>query len=496
MAKRALSRKPPFFVLATIAAAAFAACLGDAEDRPDAAAGSGGSGASSGRGGAGGGAGAAGGPAGGAGAAGAGGQVPACRDDDGDGVPSSRCGGTDCCDAGDEGTLGCTALNAPLIYPGVGEGWAIESTGATGDVGDAVVTPDGKAHFVQVFDKGIRYASGAGGPFAFETVDDRRDRGPALALDAAGGLHVAYGDTGFTTAYSNLYYARRGAGATAWSSEQITDDTNSGHYVALAVGPDGSAHILHSDLIGTLTGGGSTWRPRDLFYTTNAGGGAGGAGGAPGWASRTLATAATTTPARTAIAVAPSGQVHVLYINSISGELMHVLIEGEAVTPRVVEAGVGVGDIGLALGEGGRVYASWPGASASGGGLAVRFGVFDAGTWQAEDAYDVGEAPSFAPASDLALDAAGDPHLCVAGVDTVLRYVARKGGVWSSEIVQSPAQQFRCRIGVDAQGGPHIVFSNVGGSPGNPPGQTGQFAIRHAVRSPSPGVDRDCDGAD
>src|SRR5688572_7954141 len=123
MARRALSRKIPFFVLATIAAAAFAACLGDAEDRPDAAAGSGGAGAAGGP---------AGGPAGGA--AGAGGQVPACRDDDGDGVPSSRCGGTDCCDAGDEGTLGCTPLSAPLISPGVGEGWAIESTGATGDV--------------------------------------------------------------------------------------------------------------------------------------------------------------------------------------------------------------------------------------------------------------------------------------------------------------------------------------------------------------------------
>ena len=41
-----------------------------------------------------------------------------CWDHDGDGHDAASCGGDDCCDEGDEGSMGCTAQNAPDIHPG------------------------------------------------------------------------------------------------------------------------------------------------------------------------------------------------------------------------------------------------------------------------------------------------------------------------------------------------------------------------------------------
>ena len=45
----------------------------------------------------------------------------AVPDRDGDGYRRIECGGTDCCDTGDEGSMGCTAANAPGIHPGASE---------------------------------------------------------------------------------------------------------------------------------------------------------------------------------------------------------------------------------------------------------------------------------------------------------------------------------------------------------------------------------------
>lgn len=45
----------------------------------------------------------------------------AVPDRDGDGYRRIDCGGTDCCDTGEEGSMGCSAANAPGIHPGASE---------------------------------------------------------------------------------------------------------------------------------------------------------------------------------------------------------------------------------------------------------------------------------------------------------------------------------------------------------------------------------------
>jgi hypothetical protein len=170
--------------------------------------------------------------------------APCTVDADGDGVSDARCGGRDC-DDGD-----------PLIHPGAADpgAWLRETADARGWALHPALAVDAAGIVHVVYEDHasgtVRHASNAGGAWAVETVDVA-GLDPDLAIDAQGTLQVAYERD------QSLSYARLEAGS--WQPEEVSpgrapsiavDESGVPWIAALGLETPALLHVLRREAAG------------------------------------------------------------------------------------------------------------------------------------------------------------------------------------------------------------------------------------------------------
>jgi hypothetical protein len=123
---------------------------------------------------------------------------------------------------------------------------------------DLAVDSHGQVHLVYVSTFwGLVHMTNAGGWWSTSVVDSGVTYGDpaAVAVDAAGIVHVAYGHYDWRTSNSTLVYARGEGGA--WTNQTL----DAGSAPAIAVDPQGRVHIAYT-----------SYRMSDLRYATLDGG--------------------------------------------------------------------------------------------------------------------------------------------------------------------------------------------------------------------------------
>lgn len=127
--------------------------------------------------------------------------------------------------------------------------WRTETVGADADLWHPAMglAPDGTPHVAYFVESGsqsiLTHATRTSGTWATEDVATVNSATAlSLAVDGAGGLHLAYSYSYYGSA---LLYSVRTAGAGGWSSSNLVPD--GGTDVDVAIGVDGTVHFSHRD---------------------------------------------------------------------------------------------------------------------------------------------------------------------------------------------------------------------------------------------------------
>jgi hypothetical protein len=131
------------------------------------------------------------------------------------------------------------------------EAWDLENTidAPRPRAMSAAADPSGGLHVVfhHYTSPILGYASRpAGGEWTVEEIDslDRAAGNNSLAIDDAGGLHVAYSAPGFTGSSYDLRYAYAPPGG-SWTTTTVTAIDRIGEYLSIAIDPDGIVHVTY-----------------------------------------------------------------------------------------------------------------------------------------------------------------------------------------------------------------------------------------------------------
>jgi hypothetical protein len=140
--------------------------------------------------------------------------------------------------------------------------WSFEPVVTPGYDGSLAVDPSGTLHvayttapFAGSWSPDLGYAYREGTGFVAETLVDLGQVGvnPVIAVEDTGTIHIAHELPGD----GRILYATQSRGG-GWRF----DDVTAGSYAAIAVGPDGTVHLLYRD-----SGLGYARRPRDGAWT-------------------------------------------------------------------------------------------------------------------------------------------------------------------------------------------------------------------------------------
>ncbi|KPK55492.1 MAG: hypothetical protein AMS22_04135 [Thiotrichales bacterium SG8_50] len=323
-----------------------------------------------------------------------------------------------------------------------GEGWSIETVGSGGSP-DLVVT-DAAIHLA--YDNGmLMHASNAGGTWQTETVDGSAGATPAIGIDAAGALHVAYGDT---SSY-DLKYATNVTGV--WIDELVDVQGDTGFSPALAVATDSTIHMsYHVWWDGPV----ATF---DLRYA---------AGEAGSWTTTTIGQVATN-GGDTAIAVDSQGKVHVSYVaGDVECSVVYASnVSGTWQTRSLGRCPLGHGYTDIAVDDDDHVHVVFQGYQAADATFALCYATDAGGEWV--DAQI--EAFDWIPgAVSIAIDGTGRVHVSYADHNASLKYATNASGTWDTRFVDVDTLANAIALGPDDA--VHIAYSAQSGT------------IRHAVK--------------
>jgi len=247
--------------------------------------------------------------------------------------------------------------------------------------------------------------------------------GTAIAVDHAGGVHIAYsGRTG-----PGLLHAER-AGA-AWQVEMVEAFVAASYTgndrPAIALDARGAVHVAYYTMAGM----------RHAVRT------------AGGWAVETIDPGGQGPPA---IAIAPDGTVHVAY--HADGGLRHAANRdgswvGEIVDPLGVMPS-------LAISGDGRLHLAYVAATEK--QEVLRYATGTGGAWTAETANTMRAA-----STSIVLDGAGLPRIVLAPltIDEPVLYLVRGGGHWTASAVPAVNAVYLATLRLDGAGAPHVFIT-------------------------------------
>ncbi len=273
------------------------------------------------------------------------------------------------------------------------------------------VGPDGALYVVAVQARAMCVYSSSDGETWTPDFIDRFAADAVLAVDAAGGLHVAYHDLEHDT----LKYATQAKGE--WTTTVVDDATAVGADPAIAVDADGAVHLSYYDETNAR-----------LKYATNATG---------AWQAEALTVA--DVQSYSALGIDSTGEVH---IGCVTGEVSDrdvVVVSGQAGAWSVETAatlGTMAGDnVTLVVDANDHLHLAY----------GSRYLTNAAGDWQ-DSTYDDTDQANFAPA--LAVPASDDPRIGYLRVSTDpmgqgppdIGYARLVEGEWDSEPVDPPEE--------------------------------------------------------
>lgn len=262
----------------------------------------------------------------------------------------------------------------------------------------------------------------------------------ALALDASGGAHVAFYESGT----GDLKYTSRPAGASNWTTPEPVDSAgNVGIAVSLAVDAGGNVHAVYRDAT-------DQWLMSAVRSF------------ATGVWEQTLVDSAFNTGEDPAIEVGDDGTVHVAYCRNEGKRLLYARLAPGATTWELEDASplVDARAPALAVDTRGVVHVSYYDADAMTLNYVYRNG---SDGWTAPAVVD--PVLRSGQTSSIAVDASGGLHLSYyrAFPDRALRYATKpRGGVWHAGVqplnLASNNYGVVSGIAVDPQGTVHIGF--------------------------------------
>jgi hypothetical protein len=313
------------------------------------------------------------------------GPQPTPCDRDGDGYLARGCGGDDCDDANPAVHPGAPDLNA------VRGSWivsrAITSTGGTANGTAIAIDRAGGAHIAYAggSSAGLLYARQTGGGWQVESIDptleliqSTGENRPDITFDARGSVHVAY------ACEAGVRHAVRARGnGQAWLLDTL--DAAGRGPAAIASGPDGTIHVAYVTAAG-------------LHHASNPGG---------TWQSELVDSIG----AAPSLAVDTLGTLHVTYSSAAPNQ-----------------------DV-------------------------LRYAVRSAGTWRVETASQTKTA-----SSSLVIDSAGLPRIALGPrftTDPGVRYLVRVGGRWSESALPATDAIYSVSLRLDAADEPHLLFSYI-----------------------------------
>jgi hypothetical protein len=353
----------------------------------------------------------------------------AACDEDHDGFESIQCGGMDCDDTRAD------------VHPGADDTWVrqiVDPELPSKDLSTVslATSPQGGMHLVyRARDGSLRHVTNRTGTWIVDTIDAEPSRSTysSLAIDVAGGLHVAYAG-----GYDHHYAIETGEG---WLVQLIEDATIT--WTRLALDESGHAHIAYQ-----VAGA------QNLRYTSNASG---------SWTSELVDAASI---GGQSLVLDGAGHAHVSYGGA--GGLQYATNKSGTWANEVVDARGGGSSI--AIDSEGDLHIVYTTAS---GELLLASGVSSA--WTVESLDDAGASRPL-----LVVDAADQRHIAY-GDESSLVYLAQNGAAWSRSIVC--AECAPDALTVDDVGVPWVTYRDS------------SLAAR-VLASPAPpdGVDNDCDG--
>ncbi len=375
-----------------------------------------------------------------------------CIDKDGDLELSLECGGGDCCDDGTEDELGCSVGTAAEIYSRASEAWKVETIPMAGRRVSSAVSSDGLVHVFATGGEGLLHTTNESNVWAEPKRIARETSGVRTAVGPDGTVYVAYG-TNSAFSQSFLRVLKRPPGGVF---ETILSE-GSGHYVWLGVDGAGRAHVLNATRIGRVTPSGFTqWRPDEVTYRVyHPDDGWGVAQSVPGGSDKKTPRFAVSIDGSAFIGM--SDTLDPFRIQRYTNEGSDVLVPPNAST--------------------------LPDAMLAGEQLHL--------VWSTEQRYDFLQAGVFStqslktmPRGTMTLDSSDQLWRCHA-MDG--QYVIARLVDGMIEPVQS-TEHTGCEVLFDELENPHVFWSKRA--------PDGEWYVQHARRSPSPNLDRNCDGVD
>jgi hypothetical protein len=400
-------------------------------------------------------------------------------DADGDGIASSASGGTDCDDADSS------------VFPGSSETWKLELVLLDFDSlcgtpwqtecaslpapHSLVVDLSGSAHLSFVApgpDPGPTYASNQSGSWSFELINQDEATDPVVAVGLGGARYVAYSRDLLGT---TVTLASSPSPTGAWTTQKIGTLIDTQINPRIATDPSGVVHLVATDR--NKPAGGGAIQANDLYYTN----------GQANFVPQEVVLPGTEDMIGLSFVVSSSGTPHIAWhdqgTTTTSGpadpRVRYVEIDpsqslhGGVVT--VDDAGTH-GDTFLTLDASDEpVISYW--RMETNGSVSLRLAQRSAGVW----AYDTVLSASATRPAPVAFGAGG-LHLCSVDGQS-LEYFSKTAGTWSAEIVVGNVTS-RCLFVYDELAdSPHLAFQM-------------NNRMWHAYPEASPGVDKNCDGAD
>ena len=303
---------------------------------------------------------------------------------------------------------------------------------------DVAEGPDGQPRIVYAVpwtNPGLRVGTSNGTAFTLARITFQEDREPAIAVDGAGKMHIAFVRTGSPM---TLWYGTDATGT--WAFQQIASDAGF-TCTDIALGPTGHVHVTarrtHEDA------GFTTYRP--VWYTDSTG----------SWAVRDDLPIVTGSDACPALAVDANDMPNITYSDTNKVFYTHLVSNAWATNSFGDTTFRGGAIVIAADGSIVMTYGRANGYDNATGGLYVRSNA--TGTWHSTL---VGKTADPDARSGLALDGSGRIHVAYRGFvwDPGLHYATDTGGSWrvqriASQDLSGPA------LGVDAGGQADIVFN-------------------------------------